>query len=327
MSNIFEDKVIMVTGGTGSWGCKFIDILLNEYNPKAIRIFSRGELLQQETRGKFKNDSRLRFIVGDVRDTEALYRAMYGVDILVNAAALKQIGACELNPIEAIQTNIDGAINVVNSAIKNGVEKLMGISSDKACLPTTLYGATKMVMERLIIQSNAYVGIRKTRLSCVRYGNIAGSRGSVVPVFLEQKKSGTLTITDTRMTRFWFTLEQAARFVISCCELMKGGEIFVPIIPSMKVVDLVNALAPECKQVFTGIRPSEKLHEVLLSEEEARHARKYSTFFLIEPEQSFRDADKWEGGQRLPDGFKYASDNNSLWLGTKELKEMIKESR
>jgi len=326
MPNVFEDKVVMVTGGTGSWGQKFIDILLREYNPKAIRIFSRGELLQQETRGKFNNDSRLRFIIGDVRDAESLYRAMYGVDILVNAAALKQIGACELNPIEAIQTNIDGAINVVNSAIKNGVERVVGVSSDKSVYSANLYGATKMVMERLVIQSNAYVGIRRTKLSCVRYGNIVGSRGSVVPVFIEQRKSGTLTITDARMTRFWFTLEQATRFVISCCEIMKGGEIFVPIIPSIKVMDLVNAIAPECKKAFTGIRPSEKLHEVLLSEEEARHTRKYDTYFLIEPEQSFRDADKWEGGQRLPDGFKYTSDNNSLWLGQDELVKMLKES-
>lgn len=322
----FDNKVVMVIGGTGTWGQRFIDILLHEYNPSQIRIFSRGELLQQETRGKFKNDQRLRFIIGDVRDDKALHRAMYGVNILANAAALKQIGACELNPIEAIQTNIYGAINVVTTAINSGVEKVMGISSDKACMPSTLYGATKMVMEKVIIQANVFVGTRRTRLSCVRYGNVVGSRGSVVPIFQEQKKGGTITLTDARMTRFWLTIEQATRFSISCMEIMKGGEIFVPIIPSIKVLDLADALAPECKRVFTGIRPSEKLHEVLLSEEEARHTRKYNAYFLIEPEQSFRDSDKWEGGQVLPDGFKYTSDNNDWWLTQEELKEMIKQT-
>jgi len=319
MPSSLDGKVILVTGGTGSWGQKFIDILLHEHNPKQIRIYSRGELLQQETRNRLK-DSRLLFIIGDVRDSDTLTRATYGVDIIVNAAALKQIGACEMNPIEAIQTNIVGAINVIYAAIENGVEKVIGISSDKSCLPSTFYGATKMVMERLFIQSNTYVGSRKTRISCVRYGNIAGSRGSVVPVFLEQRKTGTLTITDARMTRFWFTIEQATRFVILCCELMKKGEIFVPIIPSIKIMDLVDAIAPEVKVAFTGIRPSEKLHEVLLSEEESRHTRKYDTYFVIEPEIPFS---RWAGGELLPDGYKYTSDNNTQWLTKTDLERMV----
>lgn len=326
MNSIFNNSVVLITGGTGSLGLKFIDILLSEYAPKQIRIFSRGELLQQEARGKFKSD-RLRFIIGDVRDAESILRATYGVDILIHAAALKQVPACETNPIEAIQTNINGSVNVIYATLKNGVDRVIGISSDKSCLPATCYGATKMVMEKLIIQSNLYVGDRRTKFGCVRYGNVAGSRGSIVPVFLAQKKSGIITITDARMTRFWFTLEQAVRLVISCIEIMQGGEIFVPIIPSIKIVDLASAVAPECKQVSIGIRPGEKLHEILLSEEEARHTIKYSSYFIIKPEMVFNDSVKWTGGEILPEGFKYTSDSNSLWLDKEELNRMVQSEQ
>jgi len=321
----FENKVVMVVGGTGSWGQKFTDIVLREYNPRQIRIFSRGELLQQEMRFRFKDNPKLSFIIGDVRDYEALYRAMYEVDILFYAAALKQIGACEVNPIEAVQTNIYGATNVVTTTINSGVEKVIGISSDKACVPSTLYGATKMVMEKIIIQGNVFVGDRKTRLSCVRYGNVMGSRGSVVPIFQEQRKNGVLALTDNRMTRFWLTIAQAVHFSIQCMEIMQGGEVFVPIIPSMRVTDLANAIAPEAEKKFIGIRPSEKLHEVLLTEEEARHAKRHSTYFIIEPEMSFRAADKWLDGMPLPDGFKYTSDSNTWWLSKEDLERMAKE--
>lgn len=324
--NIFENKVIMIVGGTGSWGQKCTDILLREHNPRQIRILSRGELLQQEMRFGFKDNPKLSFIIGDVRDYEALYRAMYEVDILFCAAALKQIGACEVNPIEAVRTNIYGAINIVTAAINSGVEKVMGISSDKACMPSTLYGATKMVMEKIIIQGNVFVGDRKTRLSCVRYGNVVGSRGSVVPVFQEQKKSGVLALTDNRMTRFWITITQAVCFSIQCTEIMKGGEVFVPIIPSMRVLDLADVIAPEAEKKFVGIRPSEKLHEVLLTEEEARHTKRHDNeYFLIEPEMSFRVADKRDEGMSLPDGFQYTSNNNTQWLTKSDLERMVKE--
>src|SRR4030042_3856349 len=235
---MFDRKVILITGGTGSFGQKFTEIVIREHKPKAIRIFSRGELLQQEMRQRFNDDPRLRFFIGDVRDRDRVHRAMNGVDIVVHAAALKQVPTCEYNPIEAVKTNIDGTINIIDAAIDNGVERAIAISSDKAVQSINLYGATKLAMERLFVQANVYTGERKSKFSCVRYGNVVGSRGSVIPLFLQQRKNGKITITDERMTRFWITIEQEIRFVIDCIGRMHGGEVFIPKIPSMKVTDL-----------------------------------------------------------------------------------------
>jgi UDP-N-acetylglucosamine 4,6-dehydratase len=320
-----SDKVILLTGGTGSFGQRFTEIVLREHSPKAIRIFSRGELLQHEMCRKFNDDERLRFFIGDVRDRDRLYRAMNGVDVVVHAAALKQVPTAEYNPIEAVRTNIDGAINLIDAAIDNGVEKIMAISTDKAVHPVNLYGATKLVMERLLIQANVYTGGRESKFSCVRYGNIVGSRGSVIPLFLEQRKGGKITITDEQMTRFWITLEQGVRFVIDCISLMYGGEVFVPKIPSMKITELADAIAPQAKRRVTGIRPGEKVNEILLTEEEARHAWEFDKFFVIEPEFPFWKKEILKGGKPLPYGFRYTSDSNSWWLSKDELKSMVEE--
>jgi len=318
-----EGKIILLAGGTGSFGQKFVEVALKEYNPDVIRIFSRGELLQQEMCQRFHNDERLRFFIGDVRDRERLSRAMYGVHIVVDAAALKIVPTCEYNPIEAIRTNIDGTVNVIDAAIDNSVDKVVGVSSDKGVLPANLYGATKMVMEKLFVQANVYSGWRETRFSCTRYGNVVGSRGSIIPIFLEQKKTGEITITDKRMTRFWLTLEQGVRFVIKCIDEMRGGEIFIPKIPSMKIMDLAEAIAPDAKKKIIGIRPGEKLNETLLTQEEARHTKEFDDYFIVEPELSFWR--KLSSGEKLPDGFSYTSDNNSLWLSKDELSKMAEE--
>ena len=325
---LFTNKVILVTGGTGSFGKKFIKLILKEHNPKAIRIFSRGELKQQLMRVQFQefyNDERLRFFIGDVRDKDRLYRAMNGVDIVIHAAALKQVPTCEYNPIEAVKTNIDGAANVIDTAIDNNVEKVMALSTDKAVHPVNLYGATKLVAEKLFVQGNSYSGGRKTIFSCVRYGNVVGSRGSVIPVFQRQKKKGKITITDENMTRFWITQEQAVRFIIDCIEKMKGGEIFVPKIPSMKIIDLAEVIAPECKREVIGIRPGEKINEVLLTEEEAWHAKEFENYFIIEPEHSFWNKDNFKEGKSLAPDFKYSSGNNDHWLTKAELNKMLEE--
>lgn len=320
-----KNKVLLLTGGTGSFGQEFAEIVLKEHQPRALRIFSRGELLQQEMRQKFHDDPRLRFFVGDVRDRERVYRAMNGVDIVVHAAALKQVPTCEYNPLEAVKTNINGAANVIDAAIDNGVEKVMAISTDKAVHPINLYGATKLAAEKLFIQSNVYSGGRKTRFSCVRYGNVMGSRGSVIPLFLTQKGKGTITITDERMTRFWITLEQGVKFVISCIDRMYGGEVFVPKLPSMKVVDMARAIAPDARRKIIGIRPGEKLHEIMLTEEEARHAREFEDFYVVEPDIEFLREGNFADGKPLADDFTYSSHNNTWWLTVKELKAMLKD--
>ncbi|MFO7772806.1 MAG: UDP-N-acetylglucosamine 4,6-dehydratase (inverting) [Dehalococcoidia bacterium] len=322
---MLEDKVILVTGGTGSFGQKFTEIALKECNPKTIRIFSRGEFLQQEMHIKFHNDPRLRFFIGDVRDRARVYRAMNGADIVVHAAALKQVPTAEYNPIEAVRTNIDGAVNVIDAAIDNGVDRVLAVSTDKAVHPVNLYGATKLVMERLIAQANVYTGPQKTRFSCVRYGNVVGSRGSVVPLFQQQKKNGTITITDEDMTRFWITLERGVRFVIDCIDRMQGGEVFVPKIPSMKITDLADVIAPGARIEVIGIRPGEKLHEILLTEEESRHSVEFDDYFVIEPEHAFRRKEPATGGKPVPEGFRYTSDNNGMWLTKDELTGMLGE--
>lgn len=318
----FDGKTILITGGTGSFGKMFTSLLLEEWNPDSVRIYSRGELLQWEMQQK-NQDERLRFLIGDVRDKDRLYRAMNDVDIVVHAAALKQVPTAEYNPIEAVKTNIDGAANVINASIDNGVERVMALSTDKAVHPVNLYGATKMVAEKLFVQGNAYAGGRKTRFACTRYGNVVGSRGSIVPLFLEQRKQGRVTITDERMTRFWLTLEQGARFVARCIETMKGGEIFVPKIPSMRITDLARVIAPDCEVEIIGIRPGEKLHEVLLTEDEARHSKDMGDYFVIEPELRFWQKNDGHEGKPLPEGFRYSSENNTAWLDADELISMI----
>ena len=317
------NKTILLTGGTGSFGQEFVQAALKEHDPKAIRIFSRGELLQQQMSQKFDGDPRLRFFIGDVRDRNRVYRAMNGVDIVVHAAALKQVPTCEYNPIEAVRTNIDGAVNIIDAAIDNGVEKAIAISTDKAVSPVNLYGGTKLVAEKLVIQSNNYAAGTSTRYSCVRYGNVVGSRGSVVPLFLKQRANGKITITDERMTRFWLSLEQGVHFVISCIEQMEGGEVFVPKIPSTKVIDLAHAIAPEAEIEIIGIRPGEKLHEGLLSVDEARNAVERENMFVIKPPETLWNRAQYYEGTPLPEGFSYTSDTNKEWLDVEGIKKYI----
>lgn len=318
-----KNKTILITGGAGSFGQKFTEIILKEYDPKTVRIYDNRELAAVEMERKF-NDSRLRFFLGDVRDKNRLFRAMGGADIVVHAAALKHVPVCEYSPIEAVKTNIEGAKNVIDAAIDNSIEKLMNISTDKAVHPVNLYGATKMVAEKLFIQANSYVGgERKTIFSCARYGNVIASSGSVVPLFEEQKKAGEVTITDEKMTRFLITLEQGVRFVIRSIGAMKGGEIFIPKIASMKIIDLAEVIAPEAKKKIIGIRPGEKLHEILFTKEEASHVKEVDGCFIIEPEFHFWDKDNFREGKLLPDGFEYRSDTNDKWITKEEMKEIL----
>jgi len=316
---------ILITGGTGSFGKKFTEIMLRDYHPRKLIIFSRDELKQHEMRISGFDHPSMRYFIGDVRDRDRLRRAMNGVDIVVHAAALKQVPACEYNPIEAIMTNVMGARNVIDAALDMGVKKVMALSTDKAVNPINLYGATKLCAEKLFVQSNAYAGGTGTRFSCVRYGNVVGSRGSVIPLFLEQRRNGKVTVTDRRMTRFWITLEQGVRFVIRCLEQMQGGEVFVPKIPSTNIMDLVEAIAPGCEVEYIGIRPGEKLHEVLISEDEARHTLELEDMFVIQPVRPWWFAGNWSNGKPLPDGFRYTSDTNRQWLRVEELRGLIEE--
>ncbi len=323
MSNFnWQDSTVLVTGGTGSFGKKFLETMLRDYKPRKIIVFSRDELKQHEMRVAGFDHPSLRYFIGDVRDGERLRRAMTGVDLVVHAAALKQVPACEYNPIEAIMTNVMGAKNVIDAALDRGVKRVVALSTDKAANPVNLYGATKLCAEKLFVQSNAYSGANGTRFACVRYGNVVGSRGSVIPVFLDQKKTGTITITDQRMTRFWITLAQGVGLVVRAAETMRGGEVFIPKIPSMNIMDLANAIAPGCEIKMTGIRPGEKLHECLIGEDEARQAVDAGDVYIIEPAHPWWTGDQPEAGQRMPDGFSYRSDNNTQWLKTDQLREM-----
>ncbi len=322
MKDIFEGKTILLTGGTGSFGQKFVEVLLRDHNPDFIRVYSRGELKQVEMERKF-SDGRVRFLIGDVRNEKRLSRAMNGVDIVVHAAALKHVPVCEYNPREAIDTNILGAMNVVDAAIDNGVEKVLALSTDKAVQPINLYGSTKAVAEKLFVQGNVYSGFRKTQFSCVRYGNVLGSSGSVVPLFFEQRKTGEITITHEDMTRFWITLEQGVEFVIKSIQLMKGGEVFVPKIPSMRITDLAEVIAPDAKKKFVGIRPGEKIHELLLTSEDAVHSKEFDDYFIIEPGYPFRKLEPHTGGKPLPKNFFYASNSNTQWLNKDELRKIL----
>ena len=320
----WKNQVVLVTGGTGSFGKKFTKILLEERQPRKIIIFSRDELKQHEMQVGGYNHPSLRYFIGDVRDRERLVRAMHGVDIVVHAAALKQVPACEYNPMEAIKTNIMGTANVVEAALDAGVKKVLTVSTDKAVNPANLYGATKLAAEKLTVQSNAYAAGSATRYSCVRYGNVVGSRGSVVPLFLKQRANGKVTITDDRMTRFWLSLEQGVRFVIQCIEQMEGGEVFVPKIPSTKVTDLAKAIASDAQIEIIGIRPGEKLHEVLISEDEARHTVELEKMYVVQPAEAIWFGYSWKDkGKPLPDDYHYSSDNNTEWLDVEGIKKYI----
>lgn len=321
--SVLTDKVVLVTGGTGSFGKKFIGKALT-LGVKKVIVFSRDELKQYEMKQEFQ-DERIRFFIGDVRDKDRLYRAFDGVDIVIHAAAMKHVDACEYNPFEAVKTNIHGAQNIIEAAIDRGVEKVIALSTDKACSPVNLYGATKLASDKLFVAANAYVGEKKTRFAVVRYGNVVGSRGSVVPFFKKIKDTGKLPITDERMTRFWITLDQGVQFVLDNLERMYGGEIFVPKIPSMKVTDLAKAIGPECEIEVIGIRPGEKLHEAMIMEDDARHTLEFDDYYVIQPELAWFAKEELNGGKALSEGFAYTSDNNTEWLTIKQLKDLVEE--
>jgi UDP-N-acetylglucosamine 4,6-dehydratase/5-epimerase len=321
-----RNKNILITGGTGSFGKACAQFLLRSYSPQRLIIFSRDELKQHEMRVDGFNDPCLRYFIGDVRDLERLKRAMVGVDVVIHTAALKQVPACEYNPIEAIKTNIDGGTNVIQAALDARVHRVVALSTDKAVNPINLYGATKLVAEKLFVQANAYRGGDPIRLSSVRYGNVVGSRGSVIPLFRKQRESGRITVTDPRMTRFWLTLDQAVRFVVESIERMQGGEVFVPKIPSMKIEDLAEAIASGCKIEHTGIRPGEKLHEVLLSEDEARHAIECPDSFIITPMHPWWKDAEISTQPKMREGFRYSSETNNQWLTVEDLRRLVGEA-
>ena len=318
---------VLITGGTGSFGRKFTEVMLRDHRPKKLIIFSRDELKQHEMRQEFPDTpgSSVRYFIGDIRDRDRLYRAMYGVDVVVHAAALKQVPACEYNPIEAILTNIMGAKNIIDAAIDNGVQKVMALSTDKAVNPINLYGATKLCAEKLFVNGNSYSRGGRTAFSCTRYGNVVGSRGSVIPVFLAQRKNGRITITDPRMTRFWITLEQGVQFVIRSVEEMHGGEVFVPKIPSMNNMDLAGAVAPESAIDYIGIRSGEKIHEVLISGDEAAQTVEVGEKYVILPSNPWFENLHWRHGIPVPGGFTYTSNHNTRWLSLEDLRHLITE--
>jgi len=318
----WSQKVVLLTGGTGSFGRKCTDILLKERRPKKLIVFSRDELKQHDMRIAFP-DPALRFFIGDVRDRDRLYRALEGVNIVIHAAALKQVPAAEYNPFEAVKTNILGAQNLIDAAIDRGVERVIGLSTDKAVNPINLYGATKLCAEKLLIQGNSYSGPHGTLFSCVRYGNVVASRGSVIPIFQKQAATGTLTITDPRMTRFWITLEQGVHLVLKAADRMSGGEIFVPKLPSMNIMDLAKAIAPDARHEFVGIRPGEKLHELLVAEDEIRQVRELDDMYVVLPHHPWWGEKQIPGARAVPDGFTYNSGTNPWKLGAAEIRAMI----
>ncbi len=321
----WSQQVVLITGGTGSFGQKMVEILLREQRPKKIIVFSRDELKQHEMRVRGLDHASLRYFIGDVRDVDRLRRAFEHVDIVVHAAALKQVPACEYNPIEALMTNVMGGRHVIDAALDQGVHKVLAISTDKAVNPVNVYGATKLMAEKLFVQANAYRGTGPTRFSCVRYGNVVGSRGSVVPLFIEQRAQGSLTVTDKRMTRFWITLEQGVRFVLRSIECLHGGEVFVPKIPSMSLLDLARVVGPDCTVNEVGIRPGEKLHEVLVSEDESRQTVELDDMYVVQPAHPWWTAHPWTEARLLADGFRYASDNNPWQLSADELRQMVEQ--
>lgn len=324
---MIDNKTILITGGTGSFGKKATEVILKKHRPKRLIIFSRDELKQFEMSQIFP-DSRygcIRYFIGDVRDKERLYRAFHDVDYVIHAAALKQVPAAEYNPFEAVKTNILGAQNVIGVAIDQGVKKVIALSTDKAANPINLYGATKLCSDKLFIAGNSYVGHDRTIFSVVRYGNVVGSRGSVIPFFLKCREEGYLPITDPRMTRFWITLQQGVDFVLQCLEGMVGGELFVPKIPSMNIMDLAGAIAPECKTKIIGIRPGEKLHEVMIPRDDSRKTIEFDHYYIIQPDFRFWEH-RYNGndGKPVPEDFEYNSATNPWRLSIDEMREIIK---
>lgn len=328
---MLNDKTILITGGTGSFGKKMVRALLQNYNPKKLIVFSRDELKQFEMSQKWSTHKypSIRYMLGDIRDRNRLMTVFNQVDYVIHAAALKQVPAAEHNPEEFIKTNVLGAMNIIDAAQQNKVKKVIALSTDKACNPINLYGATKLCSDKLFMAANVDSGADDTRFAVVRYGNVLGSRGSVVPFFEERAKTGVLPITDLRMTRFWITLDQTVHFVLMALSTAKGGELFVPRIPSMKIVDLAKAIAPECKQEVVGIRPGEKIHETLISEDEARHTIQFKECYIVQPNARLQKDllvnGKKGGGKRCPENFRYSSDTNNQWLTVKELRELVKQ--
>lgn len=325
---MFNKKTILVTGGTGSFGKKFIATVFEQYKPKEVIVYSRDELKQFEMRETFPTEKYpIKYFIGNVRERERLYRVAHGVDYIIHAAALKQIPTAEFNPFEAVKTNIHGAQNVIEAALENDVKKVVALSTDKACNPINLYGATKLASDKMFAAANHWHGSHHTAFAVVRYGNVVGSRGSVIPFFLKKKADGVLPITDERMTRFWITLEQGVQFVLDSLKRMHGGELFVPKIPSMKIMDLAKAIAPEAKTKIIGIRPGEKLHEVMISSDDAINTLEFNSYFVIQPAHPWWDNLEYikiNGGKQVEDGFTYSSGNNTQWLTIENLKKMIK---
>lgn len=322
---MLKNKTILVTGGTGSFGNKFLSMTLEKYNPKKIIIFSRDEMKQWEMAKKFGGDPRVRFFIGDVRDKDRLYRALDGVDFVVHAAATKIVPTAEYNPFECVKTNINGAMNLIDACIDQGVQGVVALSTDKASSPINLYGATKLVSDKLFVAGNSYSGGHITRFSVVRYGNVMGSRGSVIPFFMSVKNQGVLPITDERMTRFMISLEEGVELVWHAFEDMEGGEIYVKKIPSMKVSDLASVVAPKAKQETIGVRPGEKLHEEMISAEDAYYTYEYPKYFKILPAINNWGADekRIKDGVKVKEGFVYASNSNSEWMSNEELQAWL----
>jgi UDP-N-acetylglucosamine 4,6-dehydratase/5-epimerase len=326
---MFTDKIILVTGGTGSFGNIFIPMTLARYNPKKIIVFSRDEMKQWEMAKNYEDDKRVRFFIGDVRDKERLYRALDGVDYVVHAAATKIVPTAEYNPFECVKTNISGAMNVIDTCIDKGVNRVVALSTDKASSPINLYGATKLASDKLFVAGNAYTGEHETRFSVVRYGNVMGSRGSVIPFFYSLKDKNTLPITDPRMTRFMISLEQAVELVWHAFEDMVGGEIYVKKIPSMNIIDLANVVVPGAKHKIVGIRPGEKLHEQMIGMEDALSTFEYSEYYKILPVINAwaKDPRRVKNGVKVQDNFAYCSDNNKEWMAPNELVNWISLNR
>jgi len=324
---MLNNKSIMVTGGTGSFGKKFIATVFKKYKPKEIIVYSRDELKQFEMRETYSTENfPIKYFIGDVRDRDRLYRVTHGVDYIVHAAALKQVPTAEFNPFEAVKTNILGAQNVIETALENDVKKVLALSTDKACNPINLYGATKLASDKMFAAANHWQGSHHTTFSVVRYGNVVGSRGSVIPFFLKKKEEGVLPITDERMTRFWITLEHGVQFVLDSLKRMQGGELFVPKIPSMNIMDLAKAIAPKVKTKIIGIRPGEKIHEIMISPDDAINTLEFDSYYVIQPAHPWwdnLDYLKINGGKKVEDGFSYSSGNNTHWLTIEELKKVI----
>lgn len=323
---MLHGKTILITGGTGSFGNTFVPMTLAKYNPQKIVIYSRDEMKQWEMAKKFGNDSRVRFFIGDVRDRERLYRALDGIDYVVHAAATKIVPTAEYNPFECVKTNINGAMNLIDACIDKGVKRVVALSTDKASSPVNLYGATKLASDKLFVAGNSYSGEHGSRFAVVRYGNVMGSRGSVIPFFMSLKQKGTLPITDQRMTRFMISLEEGVELVWHAFDDMEGGEIYVKKIPSMKIVDLAQVVAPEAKHEIVGIRPGEKLHEQMISAEDAYYTYEYPEHFKILPtiHQWGNCENRVKDGKKVPEGFTYASDTNSEWMSPDTLRDWLK---